>query len=119
MSKAYQWILTFVLLVIAGMIIIFGIASIAVVLGFLMLPVGIMFIVRGVQNLKNNTKSVITVNANDPKQITINPFVEILAGVLLFFIGVSLAKSFIGIVFTGIAIYLIIYFLDKTFNKAT
>lgn len=117
MKNSFQWIFAIFLAAIAVMLIVFGIAGIAVALGFLMIPAGISFIVKGVQNLSRKSKPESALNINGQNKITINPVVEILIGVLLITIGVSLAGSFIGIALTGVAIYFLFYFLDKTFNK--
>lgn len=118
MTKAFQWVLVFISLAVAGAILVFGLAGIAVVLGFLMLPTGVMFIVRGAQNLANKSKTVYAMSSIEPRQITLHPVMEIGIGALLLFVGVSLAESFIGIVLIGIAIYLLVYFLDKAFRRA-
>lgn len=117
MSNLFQWILAVLSFLIAITIIVFGIAGIAVAIGFLMIPGGIFYIVRAVKNLMNNTKTVITVELNRQNQIIINPFLELVFGILLLFIGVTLTDAFIGIVLTGVGIFLVIYFLDKFFNK--
>ena len=117
MSKFYQWILTIVTFIIAMTIIVFGIAGIAVAMGFLMIPLGFFYIARGVNNLIHKTKTVIAIEFNQRNQIIINPIVEVLFGILLLLIGVALTEAFIGIVITGIGIFLIVYYLDKYFKR--
>jgi len=118
MSNFYQWILAIISFIIAVTIIVFGIAGIAVAIGFLMLPLGILFIVGGVNNIINKKNTVIPIEFNQQDQIIINPFLEVLFGLLLLFIGVSLTEAFIGIVVIGVGIFLIIYFLDKKFKRS-
>jgi hypothetical protein len=113
MTFINQWFLPLISIIISGIILIFGIASLAVVIGFLMIPSGIYFILSGFRNFSNPKKFSNTLEYYKDTTITMNPLGEIIIGIMLLFFGIALSKAFLGIVVIGIVIYFIAMFFDK------